>query len=215
VSLIEERRKYKNLNSTEGQKRYRALRNLVIRKSKEAKEKYPEENCNDIEILIKTGRREEAYKMVKNFFGLYKTRAGGIEHNNGKMLWEQEDIVKRRKEYLEILYEGETLKEIESNKEEEYEKDPVMREEFDKALKNRKNKKVAGIDGIQAELWKEAGEEVKNRLFQIIGDIYVAGEMPEDHIKSIILLSPSQRRQQQRNVRNSAPLASYHIHQKY
>jgi len=34
-----------------------------------------------------------------------------------------------------------------------------MREEFDKALKNLKNKKAAGIDGIQAELWKEAGEE--------------------------------------------------------
>jgi len=40
VNMIEVRRKYKNLNSTEGQKMYRALRNLVIRKSKEAKEKY-------------------------------------------------------------------------------------------------------------------------------------------------------------------------------
>lgn len=65
VNLIEERRKYKNLNSTEGQKMYGALRNLVIRKSKEAKEKNLEENCSVIETLMKTGRREEAYKMVK------------------------------------------------------------------------------------------------------------------------------------------------------
>lgn len=178
------------MNSTEGQERYRALRNLVIRKSKEAKEKYLEENCSDIEILMKTGRREEAYKMVKKFFGQYKPRAGGIEDNNGKMLWEQEDIAKRWKEYLEILYEGETFKEIESKEEEEYEKDPVMREEFDKALKNLKNKKAAGIDGIQAELWKEAGEKVKNRLFQITRDIYMTGEMPEDYIKSIIIPIP-------------------------
>jgi len=71
------------------------LRNLVIRKSKETKEKYLEENCSDIEILMKTGRREEAYKMMKKFFGQYKPRVGGIEDNNGKMLWEQEDIVKR------------------------------------------------------------------------------------------------------------------------
>jgi len=77
-----------------------------------------------------------------------------------------------------------------------------------------KNKKAAGIDGIQAELWKEAGEDnFKNRLFQIIRDIYATGEMPEDYIKSII--TPSQRKQQQRNVRNSVPLASYHMHQKY
>ncbi|KAE9522192.1 hypothetical protein AGLY_017452 [Aphis glycines] len=103
VNLIEERRKYKNLNRTEGQKRYRSLRNLIIRKSKEAKEKYLEVNCRDIESLMKTGRREEAYKMVKKFFGQYKPRAGGIEDNNGKMLWEQKDIAKRWKEYLEIL----------------------------------------------------------------------------------------------------------------
>jgi len=190
VNLIEERRKYKILNSTEGQERYKALRNLVIRKSKEAKEKYLEENCSDIEILMKTGRREDAYKMVKKFFEQYKPRAGGIEDNNGKMLWKQEYIVKIWKEYLEILYEGETFKEIESKEEEEYEKDPVMREEFDKALKNLKNKKAAGIDGIQAELWKEAGEKVKNRLFQITRDIYVTGEMPEDYIKSIIIPIP-------------------------
>ncbi|VVC40988.1 Hypothetical protein CINCED_3A024301 [Cinara cedri] len=184
-----ERRKYKNLNSTEGQKIYRALRNLIIRKSKEAKEKYLKENCSDIETFMKTGRREEAYKMVKKFFGQYKLRVGGIEYNNGKMLWEQKDIAKRWKEYLKILYEGGTLKEIESN-EEEYKKDPVMREEFDKALKNLKNKKAAGIDGIQADLWKEAGEKVKNRLFEIIRDIYATGEMPEDYIKSIIILIP-------------------------
>jgi hypothetical protein len=69
VNFIEERRKYKCLNYTEGQKRYRALRNLVIRKLREAKEKYREENCSNIETLMKTGRRKEAYKMVKKFFG--------------------------------------------------------------------------------------------------------------------------------------------------
>jgi len=65
-----------------------------------------------------------------------------------------------------------------------------MREEFDKALKNLKNKKAAGIDGIQAELWKEAGKEVKNRLFQMIRDIYATGEMPEEYVKSIIIPIP-------------------------
>lgn len=62
---------------------YRALKNLVIRKLKEAKEKYLEENFSDIGTFMKTGRREEAYKMVKKFFGQYKPRAGGIEDNNG------------------------------------------------------------------------------------------------------------------------------------
>jgi len=73
-------------------------------------------------------------------------RAGGVEDNNGKMLCEQKDIAKRWTEYLEILFEEETLKENGINEEEKteaekYEKDPVMREEFDKALRNLKNKK--------------------------------------------------------------------------
>jgi|UniRef100_A0A2S2PW43 hypothetical protein len=110
------------------------------------------------------------------------------------MLCEQKDIVKRWKEYLDILYERETLNEIESNEGEtdveKYEKDPVMREEFDKALKNLKNKKAARIDGIQAELWKESGEKVKNRLFQIIKDTYATGEIPKDFIKSINIPIP-------------------------
>lgn len=54
VNTIEERRKYKSLNSIDGQERDRVLRNLIIKKLREAKEKYLEEMCNKIETLIKT-----------------------------------------------------------------------------------------------------------------------------------------------------------------
>jgi hypothetical protein len=40
--MIEKRRKYNNLNTDEYQRRYRILRNWIIRKSKTAKEKYLE-----------------------------------------------------------------------------------------------------------------------------------------------------------------------------
>jgi len=42
--------------------------------------------CSEIETLIKTGSRDEAYKMVKKFFGQYKPRAGGIKDSNERML---------------------------------------------------------------------------------------------------------------------------------
>jgi len=55
VNMIEERiRKYKSLNSIDGQESSRVLRNLIIKKLREAKEKYLEEMCSKIEILIKT-----------------------------------------------------------------------------------------------------------------------------------------------------------------
>lgn len=87
------------------------------------------------------------------------------------MLHEQKYTARRWKEYLEILYKGETLKEKETNEEdkseEDAEKDPVMREEFDKTLQNLKNKKAARIYGIQAELWKESGEKLKRSYFKL------------------------------------------------
>jgi len=106
VNMIEERRKYKSSSSIDGQEKYRVLRNLIIRKSREAKEKYLEEKCSEIETLMKTGSSDEVYRTVKMFFGQHKPRAGGIEDNNGRMLYEQNDVAKRWKEYLEILYKG-------------------------------------------------------------------------------------------------------------
>lgn len=64
VNMIEEIRKFKSLNSIDGQEKYRVLRNLIIKKSREAKEKYLEEKRSEKETLIKTGSSDEAYRMV-------------------------------------------------------------------------------------------------------------------------------------------------------
>lgn len=58
---------------------------------------------------------------------------------------------------MEILFEGDTLRDNAKSKEEknakkEQKKDPVMREKFDKVLRNLKNEKAVGVDGIQVEL---------------------------------------------------------------
>lgn len=39
-----------------------------------------------------------------------------------------------------------------------------MRQKFDKALRNLKNENAVGVEGMQAELWKELGEKIKNEL---------------------------------------------------
>jgi len=93
--MIEERRKYKNSNTVEYQRRYRTLRNLIIRKSKEAKEKYLEEKCEEIDILMRTGKREAAYKTVKKFFGIRTPKYGAIENKKEEIIYEQEQIVDR------------------------------------------------------------------------------------------------------------------------
>jgi len=60
--MIEERRKLKNGTTLKQKKKYRELRNIAARKSKEAKKKY-----KDIEVKMRTGSRDAAYKSVKKF----------------------------------------------------------------------------------------------------------------------------------------------------
>ncbi|XP_025425707.1 craniofacial development protein 2-like [Sipha flava] len=154
IEMIEERRKYKNLNTNEYQKRYRTLRNLIIRKSKTAKEKYLEGKCEEIDILIRMGKIEEAYKTVKRFFGVRTLKNGAIENKEGEIIYEQEQVVDRWKEYIETLYKEEELfvtdleKINDNEQDEEYVEYPILREEFDKALRDLKPKKAPGIDGI-------------------------------------------------------------------
>lgn len=87
--MIEERRKYKNSNTDEYQRKYRTLRNLIMRKSKAAKEKYLERNCEEKDILIRIGKREEAYKAVKRFFGARTSKCGTIENKEGEIIYDQ------------------------------------------------------------------------------------------------------------------------------
>lgn len=73
---------------------------------------------------------------------------------------------------------------------EQYVEYPVIREEFDKALRDLKLKKAVGIDEIQTKLWKEAGKNVVIKLFKLIKDIYRTVNISSDFVKSIFISMP-------------------------
>ncbi|VVC30385.1 Endonuclease/exonuclease/phosphatase,Reverse transcriptase domain [Cinara cedri] len=169
ASMKEERRKLKNGTTFESQRKYRELRNLVIRKSKEAKETFLKEKCKKIEVQMRNGSRDAAYKSVKNFFNDYKPNRGAIEDNNGVIIYEDIQRGDVWKKYLEQLYEGPEL----TGQEIEHEE-----------------KKAAGIDEIQAELWKESGESMRSELFKLLKEIFNSGELPLNFTKCKIIPIP-------------------------
>jgi hypothetical protein len=97
-------------------------------------------------------------------------------------------IIKRWKEYIEELYEGEKLEEIITN--EEKTKLPILRSEFEVALYDLKQNKAPGIDNITAELLQCASMKIKDALYQLTQDIYEKGDVPDDYCKSIIVTIP-------------------------
>ena len=76
--------------------------------------------------------------------------------------------------YLEKLYGEEKtmnpIEEEESVNENEL-GDPVLKSEFETALKELKNNRAPGIDNIQAEILKNSGKKALGRLFELIGKI--------------------------------------------
>ena len=86
------------------------------------------------------------------------------------ILFENEDKVKRWKEYLEDLYKGSNIN-AKIIGESEVEKDDmgasILRSEFDAAIRDLRRNKAPGIDDIPAELIKYAGEKTLTQRYKI------------------------------------------------
>jgi len=65
ISKVDERRKWKNVNTEESRKNYRRLRNELKRATDSAKKEYLENMCNEIMEFERTGRYDLMYMKTK------------------------------------------------------------------------------------------------------------------------------------------------------
>lgn len=133
--------------------------------------------------------------MVKSFFKERKVKTTSIKEANSNIIYEEAEVEKCWKKYLEQLYceenttiDTEILEESQSGTEEVDQN--IMREKFHKALLELKNKTAPGIDEIPAELLKECGENSKKIIYELIQKIYETGQVPRDFTKCIIVPIP-------------------------
>uniref|UniRef100_A0A8D8Y198 Craniofacial development protein 2 n=1 Tax=Cacopsylla melanoneura TaxID=428564 RepID=A0A8D8Y198_9HEMI len=192
MKLIQERNVYRK-NDYE---MYKKTKNTITERCKREKEKWLEEFCSEIDKDMARNNIDKVYGKVKSLQGKQSTKSNIVKSKNGEILFKPEKVSERWKEYIEELYEGEEIMNEEKYIENECEVDedmigpPIDRSEFDNALKALSDKKATGIDEIPGELLKNAGEEMKNCLFELIKEIYEEGEIPEDFIKSKTITIP-------------------------
>src|SRR5437868_4856127 len=103
------------------------------------------------------------------------------------MLTEPEEIRKRWKSYIEMLYdkEGKPLQdqmqgENESSVQENFKGPGLLSSEIRVAIKEIKENKAVGVDDIPIEFWKVLGEKGMNEMIGLCKDIYEQGVWPAD-----------------------------------
>ena len=107
ISKMDERRKWKNVNTEEGRRNYRRLRNELKRDTEKAKKEYLENTCTEIMEFHRTGRYDLMYMKTKEL-GWKETQGIqniGIEDSQGNRIVDQKEVLKIRGElcYRTIL----------------------------------------------------------------------------------------------------------------
>jgi len=102
ICKMDERRKWKNVNTEEGRKTYRRLRNELKRATDNAKKEYLENICNEIMEFQRTGRYDLMYMKTKELG--WKDTQGiqniGIEDCQGNRVIEQSQVLKIWENYI-------------------------------------------------------------------------------------------------------------------
>jgi len=199
MEAMEERRKWKNKHTEEGKTNYRKLNNELQRKTEKAKQTWWENECKALEELDSRGRSDLVYTKVKQLTGKDKStsRSAAIKDLDGNLLTEPEEVRKRWKDYVEILYDKEGKPkpedmqlEGEDNVPEDFKGPEVMESEILAAIKEMKNKKAVGVDEIPAEFWKVLGEKGTRELVSLCKEMYQKGIWPEDFTRVVMIPLP-------------------------
>src|SRR6059036_2680885 len=101
---IEERRKCKNMRDEE---QYKKLKQEIRKLCREAKDKYYEDKCKEIEMLDKA-HCQLMYQKIKELWSKGNRGLQTIRGKQGNVLMEKDEVMERWAEYVEELYRDET-----------------------------------------------------------------------------------------------------------
>ena len=200
LNKMDERRKWKNVNTEYGRKEYKRLNNELRRETDRAKDQWWNSKCDDLAKYDKIGRSDMLYKEVSKLTKTDKkagTKSIAINSKDGELKTEINDVKLRWKEYVEELYDksGKPLEEDFRLEDEDLvesdQKGPdVMNEEIYAAIRDIKNGKATGIDDIPAEFLKMLEGEALKTLVKLCKEIYNTGTWPEDFVKTVMIPLP-------------------------
>ncbi len=150
---------------------------------------------------------EEGEKSTKFFFNLEKSRQSNnvirqIKDKNNVLQTEDSEILKATSEFYKNLFTSRNIDPVKINKyldETNFENkltekqkqecdNEISEEEFNKVIKNLKNEKSPGCDGLTPEFYKAFWIDIKDIYIEMIKETFVHGELPYTLRKAILAL---------------------------
>ena len=194
LDACDERRALKNRRfEPEGAVRYKDAKCKVKKMMKEAKEKWIDECCGDIENSLTRNNSKKAYQLVKDLTKEKHAKVTTVKDKSGKCLTEEPDILNRWTEYCCELYnhnsEGDpaVLDSPDTASDDPF---PILKEEVEVAVKSLKKGKAPGIDNIPAELVQAGGDCTIDALTKICNKIWKTGVWPTPWTQSLVITLP-------------------------
>ncbi|VEN37593.1 unnamed protein product [Callosobruchus maculatus] len=151
------------------------------------------DRLTDIEENYKNREIRNLYRGIKAEKRGYQQKPLFYKDKEGHIISGEREIIARWQEYFEELLNNPNTIEIcqaELNTQEhesnEIDKIPPTISEIREIIKKIKNNKTPGSDNITAEMFKYGGEALEVHMYNMIKNIWIKEELPEDWREAII-----------------------------
>src|SRR5437867_561275 len=204
---MEERIICKNMKAEE---QYKRLKNEIRKLCREAKDKYYEDKCKEIEMLDKA-HSQLMYQKIKELRPKGNRGLQTIRGKQGNALVEKDEVMERWAEYVEELCRDETRGEDASIDKSQMESEvyTISSEEIEAVIRDLPKGKACGSDNISAELLQCMGERGVQIMTRLINEIYQSGHIPKDSRESIFVPIPKLSKAQECNDFRTIALISH------
>ncbi|GFS27117.1 RNA-directed DNA polymerase from mobile element jockey-like [Elysia marginata] len=184
LEIMDKRKQVKNDKDA-----YETLHKQIRKKCDEAKEKWLNEKCKNMDLC---GKRKPhmIYKNTEEMVGRKTCSSTGcLKAKNGNIIIKKDKILERWAEYIHELFDD-NRKHDHNVMKRNFAGPPIMKDEARAAIRKMKAGKATGPDGTAVEMIEALEEYGVEKLTSLLNEIYDTGEIPTDISRSVFIAHP-------------------------
>ena len=198
LKLADEKRALKQTKNASPKKEQqcRDLCKKVKKSIRQGKERWIQQQCEEIERELAIGRTRQTYSLIKMLRRKFTPRISVIRDQDGKILQSQNKIIQQWTKYCSSLYKDQGggnsvakgLEMIIPASTEEPQN--ILYSEVEEAICTLKRNKSPGSDEITAEMIQASGEQLVRQIHLLYNKAWNESNIPEECNKSILVPIP-------------------------